>query len=178
MVLEKLHNISAIVLDIDGVLTDATVLVTEAGEQLRRFNVRDGYAMQLAVRRGYRICAISGGKSQSVVLRLKGLGITEVHLGIDRKLKVYEEFILQNKLTAGQVLYVGDDIPDIPVMKVAGVAACPSDAVEEVKAVSHYISPYAGGHGCVRDILEKVLKIQGKWFDSDPSAHDDSIPSA
>ncbi len=178
MFLEKLHNISAIILDIDGVLTDATLLVTESGEQLRRFNVRDGYAMQLAVKKGYRICAISGGKSQSVVLRLKGLGITEVHLNVDRKLDVYHEFIRQNNLTPDQVLYIGDDIPDVPVMKVAGVAACPSDAVEEVKAVSHYISPKSGGDGCVRDVLEKVLKVQKKWVDSDPSAQEDSIPSA
>src|SRR5690606_15199531 len=149
MFLEKLHSIKAFILDIDGVLTDATVLVTETGEQLRRFNVRDGYALQLAVKKGYHVCAISGGRSQSVVLRLKGLGITEVHLGIDKKLEVYEKFLEQHALNAEQVLYIGDDIPDIPVMKAAGVSACPSDAVEEAKAVSDYISPYAGGAGCV-----------------------------
>lgn len=177
MFLEKLHKIKAFVLDIDGVLTDATVLVTETGEQLRRFNVRDGYALQLAVKKGYRVCAISGGKSQSVVLRLQGLGITEVHLGIDKKLEVYENFLEQHALNAEQVLYMGDDIPDVPVMKAAGVSACPSDAVEEAKSVSEYISPFAGGAGCVRDIIEKVLKVQRRWYDADPSAQEDSIPS-
>src|SRR5690606_4770853 len=138
--LEKLHHIKAFIFDIDGVLTDATVLVTETGEQLRRFNVRDGYALQLAVKKGYRVCAISGGTSQSVVLRLKGLGITEVHLGIDKKLEVYEQFMKQHALQADQVFYMGDDIPDVPVMKTAGVSACPADAVEEAKLVSDYIS--------------------------------------
>jgi len=100
-----------------------------------------------------------------------------VHLGIDKKLEVYEKFLEQRALNAEQVLYIGDDIPDIPVLKAAGVSACPSDAVEEAKAASDYISPYAGGAGCVRDIIEKVLKVQKKWFDSDPSAQEDSIPS-
>src|SRR5690606_29186832 len=134
MFLEKLHKIKAFVLDIDGVLTDATVLVTETGEQLRRFNVRDGYALQLAVKKGYRICVISGGKSQSVVLRMQGLGITEVHLGVDRKIEVYDQFLKERALSKDQVLYIGDDIPDVPVMKEAGVSACPSDAVEEAKS--------------------------------------------
>src|SRR5690606_34605733 len=118
-----------------------------------------------------------GGKSQSVVLRMQGLGITEVHLGVNRKIEVYDQFLKDRALNKDQVLYIGDDIPDVPVMKEAGVSACPSDAVEEAKSASDYISPYAGGAGCVRDIIEKVLKIQGKWFDADPSAQDDSIPS-
>ncbi|TZF83724.1 3-deoxy-D-manno-octulosonate 8-phosphate phosphatase [Pedobacter sp. BS3] len=178
MFLDKLHHIKGIILDIDGVLTDATVLVTETGEQLRRFNVRDGYAMQLAVKRGFKVCSISGGKSKSVVLRLNSLGITDIHLGIDKKLDVFNSFLEQHALNAGEVLYIGDDIPDVPVMKIAGAAACPADAAEEVKAVSMYISPKVGGAGCVRDILEKLLKVQRKWFDAEPSAHDDSIPSA
>lgn len=177
MFLEKLKNIKAFILDIDGVLTDATVLVTEAGEQLRRFNVRDGYALQLAVKKGYKVSAISGGKSASVVLRLQGLGITDVYLGIDKKLDVYTDFIKTHDLKHEEVLYMGDDIPDVPVMKLVGLACCPADAVEEVKALSEYISTAKGGYGCVRDIIEKVLKVQGLWFDANPSAHDDSIPS-
>ena len=177
MFLSKLKSIKAFVLDIDGVLTDATIHVTESGEQLRRFNVRDGYAMQLAVKKGYLICVISGGKSESVILRLKGLGITEVHLGITRKLEVYNKFISQHKLTADNVIYMGDDIPDIPVMRVAGASACPADAVEEVKEVSDYISAKNGGNGCVRDLIEKVLKVQDNWFDVNPTAQEDSIPS-
>ena len=177
MFLSKLNDIKAFVLDIDGVLTDATIHVTESGEQLRRFNVRDGYAMQLAVKKGYLICVISGGKSQSVILRLNGLGITDVHLGITNKLEVLTSFMNEHQLTSGNIIYMGDDIPDIPVMRASGVSTCPSDAVEEVKAVSDYISPKKGGEGCVRDIIEKVLKIQDNWFDSNPTAQEDSIPS-
>jgi 3-deoxy-D-manno-octulosonate 8-phosphate phosphatase (KDO 8-P phosphatase) len=177
MFLSKLKPIKAFVLDIDGVLTDATIHVTESGEQLRRFNVRDGYAMQLAVKKGYLICVISGGKSASVISRLEGLGITDVHLGITQKLEVYDKFLATHHLLADQVVYMGDDIPDIPVMNVAGVRTCPYDAVEEVKAISDYISPRKGGEGCVRDIIEKVLKVQDNWYDGNPTAREDSIPS-
>jgi 3-deoxy-D-manno-octulosonate 8-phosphate phosphatase (KDO 8-P phosphatase) len=175
--LQKLPAIKAFVLDIDGVMTDATVLVTESGEQLRRFNVRDGYAMQLAVKKGFLICAISGGKSQSVIGRLKGLGLTDVFLGVDEKLSVFETFLRENRLDRTEVLYIGDDIPDIPVLKAAGIAACPADAAEEVKAVCAYISPKKGGEGCVRDLIEKVLKVQGNWYNNEASAGEDSIPS-
>lgn len=178
MFLNKLKHIKAFVLDIDGVLTDATIHVTESGEQLRRFNVRDGYAMQLAVKKGYFICVISGGKSESVILRLKGLGITDVHLGITQKLAVYHKFLSEHKLSDEQVIYMGDDIPDLPVMKVAGASTCPADAVEEVKEISDYISAKNGGEGCVRDIIEKVLKVQDNWYDINPTAQEDSIPSA
>lgn len=178
MFLTRLKDIKAFVLDIDGVLTDGTVHVTETGEQLRRFHVRDGYAMQRAVKNDYLICVISGGKSASVMVRLKGLGITEIYLGVDRKLEVYNDFIKRHGLMPSQVMYMGDDIPDIPVMRQAGLAVCPADAVPEVKEVSSYISVKDGGAGCVRDVIEKVLKIQGKWFDADPTAKDDSITSA
>lgn len=176
MFLDKLKQVKAFVLDIDGVLTDATIHVTESGEQLRRFNVRDGYALQLAVKRGYIICIISGGKSQSAVLRLQGLGITDIHLGITQKLEIYDNFMLQHELKPENVIYMGDDIPDVPVMKAVGVTACPFDAVEEVKQISDYISPKKGGEGCVRDVIEKVLKIQDKWHDAYPDAKV-SIPS-
>ncbi len=178
MFLNKLKHIKAFVFDIDGVLTDGTVHVTETGEQLRRFHVRDGYAMQRAVKNGYLICVISGGKSSSVNVRLNGLGVTEVHLGIDKKLDVYHEFIKQHALSSEQVMYMGDDIPDLPPMREAGLPVCPADAAEEVKALSAYISEKEGGTGCVRDVVEKVLKVQGKWYDPDPTAKDDSITSA
>lgn len=177
MFLTKLKSVKAFVLDIDGVLTDATVHVTESGEQLRTFNVRDGYAIQLAIKRGFKICAISGGKSQSVILRLNALGITDVHLGIAKKIDTYNEFIKTNQLQPEDVLYMGDDIPDLPVMKIVGVPVCPADAVEEIKALSIYISPKKGGEGCVRDVIEKVLKIQDQWFDADPIAGDSTITS-
>ena len=177
MFLSKLHQIKAFVLDVDGVLTDATVHVTETGEQLRRFNVRDGYAMQLALKRGFKICAISGGKSQGVALRLNTLGITDVHLGIAKKIDIYNQFVNDHCLKPEEILYMGDDIPDLPVMKLAGVPVCPADAVEEVKELSLYISPKGGGEGCVRDVIEKVMKLQDKWFDANPVAGDSTITS-
>jgi 3-deoxy-D-manno-octulosonate 8-phosphate phosphatase (KDO 8-P phosphatase) len=172
MFLSKLHKIKAFIFDIDGVLTDAMVHVTETGHQLRRFNIRDGYAIQHAIEKGFHVCTISGGKSDSVILRLKSLGITDIHLGVDKKTAVYNSIVQKYGLNAEQILYMGDDMPDIPVMKLAGVAVCPKDAAEEVKAVSIYVSPKIGGSGCVRDVIEKVMKVQGKWFDNNPSASD------
>jgi 3-deoxy-D-manno-octulosonate 8-phosphate phosphatase (KDO 8-P phosphatase) len=175
MFLRKLHQIKAFILDIDGVLTDATVHVTETGEQLRRFNIRDGYAIQLAIKRGFYVCIISGGKSAGVVSRLEGLGVSDVYLGVDKKVDVFNEILERYQLSRSEVLYMGDDIPDLPVMKLAGVATCPTDAAEEVKSLSMYISPKAGGAGCVRDVIEKVMKLQQKWFDESSSAQDESM---
>ena len=175
MFLEKIKNIQAFILDVDGVLTDGTVLVTENGEQHRRFNIKDGYALQLAIKRGYQVIALSGGCSKGIELRLRGLGITQVFLGLDSKMETYQNFVRSSGFSTDQILYMGDDIPDLPVMKLAGLAVCPADAVEEIKAVCHYISPKKGGEGCVRDIIEKILKIRGDWHDERPSAHDGSI---
>lgn len=175
MFLEKLKHIKAFILDVDGVLTDGTILVTESGEQLRKFSIKDGYALQLAVKRGYYVAAISGGRSKGIELRLKGLGITDVFLGIDSKIDTYQNFLKSRYLLPEQVLYIGDDIPDLPVIKLAGLAACPADAVEEIKAVCDYISPRKGGDGCVRDLIEKVLKIRGDWHDEQPSANDGTL---
>lgn len=177
MFLKKLNQIKTFVLDIDGVLTDGTVHVTESGEQLRRFHVRDGYALQLAIKKGFHICVISGGRSASVINRLVGLGIDEIYLGVDSKAEVYHNIVEKFSLRREQILYIGDDIPDLPVLKLCGLPVCPADAVEEVKNVCEYISPKEGGKGCVRDVIEKVLKVQGCWFDPTPSAKDDSITS-
>ena len=175
MFLQKLKLIKAFIFDVDGVLTDGIVHVTEAGEQLRQFNIKDGYALQLAVKRGYKMAVISGGKSAGVKLRLQGLGITDIFMGVDSKTEVYTQFISNYQLQAEEILYMGDDIPDLPVMKLAGLPVCPADAVEEIKAISAYISPKNGGKGCVRDVIEKVLKIQNKWNDPNPSASDGSF---
>jgi 3-deoxy-D-manno-octulosonate 8-phosphate phosphatase (KDO 8-P phosphatase) len=172
MFLSKLHFVKAFILDIDGVLTDNTVHVTETGEQLRRFSVRDGYAIQLAIKCGYHVCAISGGRSASVITRLESLGLTDIHLNADKKTDIYNNIIRKYQLLPEQVLYMGDDMPDIPPMKLAGVPTCPSDAAEEVKALSVYISPEKGGAGCVRDVIEKVMKVQHTWNDNNPSALD------
>jgi 3-deoxy-D-manno-octulosonate 8-phosphate phosphatase (KDO 8-P phosphatase) len=174
MFLEKLKHIKAILLDVDGVLTNGILLLTESGEQLRQFNIKDGYALQLAVKRGLKLAALSGARSKGVEYRLKGLGIEDVFLGLDSKIEVYNKYLLENNLSPEQVLFVGDDMPDLQVMKLAGLAVCPADAIEEIKAISHYISPKNGGEGCVRDIIEKVLKIQNLWQDQLPSADDGS----
>lgn len=168
--LQKLAQIKAFVFDVDGVLTDGTVHVTETGEQLRRFSIKDGYALQLAIKRGFPIAIISGGRSQSVLSRLKGLGIQDIYIGVDAKTDAFEEFLLIHDLQAEQILYMGDDIPDLPVMKLVGLATCPADAAEEIKAISAYISPKQGGEGCARDVIEKVLKVQDAWMDEHPSA--------
>ncbi len=165
MFLEKLKHIKAFILDVDGVLTNGMVHVTETGEQLRQFNIKDGYAMQLAIKRGYSILVLSGARSKGVELRLKGLGIENVFLNLDSKTEAYNDFLSSSGLSPVQTLYMGDDMPDLAVMKLAGLAVCPSDAVEEIKSVCHYISPKKGGEGCVRDIIEKVLKIQNAWYE-------------
>jgi 3-deoxy-D-manno-octulosonate 8-phosphate phosphatase (KDO 8-P phosphatase) len=174
MFLEKLKHIKAIILDVDGVLTNGMLMLTESGEQLRQFNIKDGYALQLAVKRGLKLAALSGARSKGVEYRLKGLGIEDIFLGLDSKIEVYNKYLLENDLSPEQVLFVGDDMPDLQVMKLAGLAVCPADAIEEIKAISHYISPKNGGEGCVRDIIEKVLKIQNLWYDQLPSADDGS----
>jgi len=174
MFLEKLKYIRAILLDVDGVLTNGNLLLTESGEQLRQFNIKDGYALQLAVKRGIKIAALSGARSKGVEHRLRGLGIQDVFLGLDSKVEVYQNYLAQNNLTSEEVLFMGDDMPDLQVMTMVGLAVYPADAVEEIKAISHYISPKNGGEGCVRDIVEKVLKIQNLWFEQLPSADDGS----
>lgn len=160
---EQFKQVKALVFDVDGVLTNGEVLVTEAGEQLRSFYIKDGYALQLAVKRGYSLAIITGGKSASVQLRLNGLGIEDVFLDARDKSQVLREWMAKKRFAKSDVLFMGDDIPDLEVMKQVGFACCPTDAVEEIKSVSHYISPFAGGKGAVRDVIEKVMKLQNRW---------------
>lgn len=156
-------SITTFIFDIDGVLTDGTVLLLDNGLQARRMNIKDGYALQLAVKKGYRLLAVSGADSQPAVARLNKLGITEVYLSVTDKKAFVEKYMAERHLQAGEVLFMGDDMPDLPVMEVAGLPACPADAAEEIRQAARYISPYAGGAGCVRDVIEKVLKGQGRW---------------
>ncbi len=164
---EALNEITTLIFDFDGVLSDGKVLVLPDGEQLRMSSVRDGYALQLAVKKKYNIAIISGGKSESMNKRFEALGLTDVFLGISNKKETFEMYLKSKNLTTNEVLYMGDDIPDYQVMKMARIAACPADACSEIKNISHYISHYNGGEGCVRDILEQVLKVHGNWFDDD-----------
>ena len=165
-----LKRITTFCFDVDGVFTDGIVHLMPDGEQLRTANVRDGYAVQLAVKKGYRIAIITGGKSEAVRKRFEGLGVTDVFLGSSRKTDVLNSYLEENGLKAEEVCYMGDDIPDFRVMQMVGLAVCPADAAPEIKEISAYVSQYAGGKGCVRDILEQTMKVQGKWMDD--AAHE------
>ena len=149
--------------DVDGVMTDGTLQLLENGELSRKMHIRDGYALQLAVKQGYRVVVISGGSSGLVVKRLKGLGLSDIFMGVPDKESVLAEYLEENGLKAEELLYMGDDIPDYGAMKKAGLPACPCDATSEIKAICKYISPLSGGSGCVRDVIEKVLKLNGDW---------------
>ena len=164
---ELLKNINTIFLDYDGVLTDGIVLINENGEQLRTGFVRDGYAIQLAIKKGIQLIVISGGTSESIRKRCESLNISAVFLGVRNKAELFKEIITEKKINPVEIAYIGDDIPDFLVMQMAELAVCPADAVSEIKRISHYISPYRGGHGCVRDLLEQILKVQKKWMDKD-----------
>ncbi|MAY84448.1 MAG: 3-deoxy-D-manno-octulosonate 8-phosphate phosphatase [Flavobacteriales bacterium] len=163
----RLKEISTFVFDVDGVLTDGTVITMPDGDQVRRMNIKDGYALQHAVKKGYEIVIISGGTSESVRLRLNGLGIQNVNLGCKNKVAVFEDLKESHKLKEEEILYMGDDIPDYKLMKRVGFAACPQDAASEIKEICDYISPIKGGEGCVRQMIEQVLKLRGDWFDND-----------
>ncbi len=165
-VLSGFKKIKVFVLDVDGVLTNGNLLLLDDGQMARVMNIKDGYAMQNAIKKGYRILVISGGKSAAVKTRLNLLGISDVHIGVEDKLQVLKNYISHNSLSKDQVLYMGDDLPDLEVMQHAGMACCPADAVAEIKTLAMYISPFNGGQGCVRDVIEKVLKLNGEWIHS------------
>ncbi|NVJ88160.1 MAG: HAD-IIIA family hydrolase [Flavobacteriaceae bacterium] len=162
---QLLHNISTFIFDVDGVLTNGMLTIMPNGELVRHMNVKDGYAIKVALNAGFRVCIISGGTNEAVRIRLAALGINDIYLGAHDKIKQYNEIVKKYDLQAENIIYMGDDIPDIPVMKKVGLACCPNDAVQEVQNISKYISNIKGGDGCVRDIIEQVLKVQNKWND-------------
>ncbi|MEO6583538.1 MAG: 3-deoxy-D-manno-octulosonate 8-phosphate phosphatase [Ferruginibacter sp.] len=162
-VLPAFKKIKTFVLDVDGVLTDSSILVLNDGQFARKMNIKDGYALQLAIKKGYNILVISGGTSEAVKTRLQKLGITDVFIEVKDKAKVLMKYVIDKELLWEEVLYMGDDIPDLAVMKMCGLACCPVDAVAEIKQVSQYVSPIGGGDGCVRDVIEKVLKLNDHW---------------
>ncbi len=161
---ERLGKVNTFIFDYDGVMSNGTVILQHSDPPLRTANVKDGYVLQLAVKLGYNVVVISGGFSPSMDNRFDTLNIKDAFTGVSNKLETYKKYLKDKNLTSDQVVYMGDDIPDIPVMKQVGVPVCPADAVEEVKLVSVYISDKKGGQGCVRDIIEQVLKVQGKWM--------------
>lgn len=160
---QLLHEITTFIFDVDGVLTNGMLTIMPDGELVRHMNVKDGFAMKIAMNKGFRICIISGGTNQAVKGRLSALGIKDVFLGAHDKMIQYQEIIEKYNLNPENIVYMGDDIPDIPVMKKIGMPCCPNDAVPEVQKVAKYISNIKGGEGCVRDIIEQVLKVQDKW---------------
>lgn len=160
---ERLKKVTTFMFDVDGVLTDSSIILYN-GEFLRKLNSKDGYALQYASKLGYKIIIVTGGNSEDVKSALLGLGINEVHLSSFNKLNVYNELKQKYNLSDEEVLYMGDDIPDYQVMNIVGVATCPQDAAIEIKAISHYQSPFNGGQTCVRDVIEQTLRVQHKWF--------------
>jgi 3-deoxy-D-manno-octulosonate 8-phosphate phosphatase (KDO 8-P phosphatase) len=161
---EKLKKITTFMFDYDGVMTDGALILQHEGNPLRSANVKDGYVLQLAIKLGYNIVIISGGFSQSVENRFGALNITDVFLGVKDKVVVFNKYIKEHNIDPDQIVYMGDDIPDYKVMKMVSVPVCPADACEEIKDISIYISDKNGGKGCVRDIIEQVLKVQGNWM--------------
>lgn len=159
-----LNDVNTFIFDYDGVMTDGKIILQHDGAPLRTANVKDGYVLHLAIKLGYNVAIISGGFSKSVENRFEQLNIKDVFIGIKNKIEVYEQYIKDQGIEPHQVLYMGDDIPDLQVMKKVGVPVCPMDAAEEVKAISVYISDKKGGEGCVRDVIEQVMKVQNKWM--------------
>jgi 3-deoxy-D-manno-octulosonate 8-phosphate phosphatase (KDO 8-P phosphatase) len=164
---EDLTNIKAFIFDLDGVLSLQTITLNSFGVPNRTVNLRDGYAIQLAVKKGYTVGVITGSNSKEYSRRLKLLGVNDIYLNCRTKIEHFNSFLKKHGLSPADALYMGDDIPDLEVMKLAGVAVCPADADSEIKQISGYISDKKGGEGCVRDIIEQVLRLHNKWMDED-----------
>ncbi len=160
---EDLAKVKAFAFDVDGVLSGQLVPLHPSGEPMRTVNIKDGYALQYAVKQGYPIAIITGANTKAVEQRFKNLGIEDVYMASSVKIIDFEKWIAKRNLNPENIMYMGDDIPDFPVMKVVGVPVCPADAAEEIKAISKYISHRNGGEGCVRDVVEQVLRVNDQW---------------
>ena len=155
--------ITTFVFDVDGVLTDGKVWLLPGAVMARNMNIKDGYALQLAVKKGYRVLVISGGDSPEVVARLQKLGVTDVFMKVSDKEKVLQDYISLHKINKNEVLAMGDDLPDLQLLKSVGLPTCSADAVIDVQTISTYISEFKGGEGCVREVIEKTMKLRGDW---------------
>jgi 3-deoxy-D-manno-octulosonate 8-phosphate phosphatase (KDO 8-P phosphatase) len=165
--LNLLHDINTIILDVDGVLTDSSVYILEDGVLMRKMSTRDGFAIKYAISKGYRIIIITGGKSEGVIKRLRALGVTEIYSGMQDKLEAMDELIEVHDLDLASSAYMGDDLPDYECLRLVSLSTCPANAVPEIRELCQYISPVKGGEGCVRDLIEKVMKVQGQWLTTD-----------
>ncbi len=159
----ELKTVKAFAFDVDGVFTNGTIYLHPSGEMLRTANMRDGYAVQLALKMNFPVAIISGGKSESLRVRFQNLGVTDIYLGSLDKLNDFTDFYYKHSLSPEDILYMGDDIPDFDVMKKVGIPCAPADAVPQIKDLAKYISPFKGGDGCVRDVIEQVLRAQNYW---------------
>ena len=165
MINYDLKKIKALIFDVDGVLSRETIPVAQSGEPMRTANIKDGYAIQLAVKCGLHVAIITGARNEAVKVRYKGLGVNDIYIGASVKKDCLEELMLMYELAPEEILYMGDDIPDYEVMQICGLPVCPCDAAVEIKQLSKYISSIRGGEGCVRDVIEQVLRAQGKWME-------------
>lgn len=164
MINYDLSKIRSIIFDVDGVLSKQTIPMSADGQPMRTINIKDGYAIQLAQKCGLRIVILTGGKTEAIRLRYAALGVEDIYMGCAVKIKTYDEFLEKYELKDEEIIYVGDDIPDYEVMRRCGCPCCPADACPDVKEISSYISAVNGGEGCGRDIVEQVLRAQGKWL--------------
>ena len=164
---EVLNSIKAFIFDIDGVLTNGKILITSKGDMYREMDTKDGFAIKYALNKGFKIAIISGGKDKGLKIRLQDLGIKNIFLGFTDKERPFNDFIKNEDIKPNDILYMGDDIPDIPSLKVVGVSTCPKDSAVEVREVCDYISHINGGKGCVRDVLEQTMRVQNKWINDD-----------
>jgi len=166
-ILAHFKNIRVFVFDVDGVLTDGALLVLNDGQMARRMHIKDGYAIQLAIKKGYKLIVVSGSQSDAVINRLNKLGVIDIRMNVSDKLEILQSIISEYKVKTEELLFMGDDMPDLPAIKIAGLSCCPADAANEIKEVAHYISPLNGGMGCVRDVIEKVLKLNSHWSENE-----------
>lgn len=162
-----LKKIKGLVFDVDGVLSADMIPLHPSGEPMRMINIKDGYALQLAVKRGFEVAIITGGNTEAVRKRFDALGVKHLYLGAKIKKEQFTHYLNETGLQPSEVLYMGDDIPDYEVMKAVGLPTCPADAASEIKSISTYISPAEGGRGCARDVIEQVMKAQNKWMDGE-----------
>ena len=167
MINYDLRQIKTIIFDIDGVLSAETITLSPDGEPLRTVNIKDGYAIQLAVKMGLRIVIMTGATTEAVRLRYERLGVEDIYMACAVKIKTYDEFLAKYGLTDGEVIYMGDDVPDLEILRRVGCPVCPQDACPDVKDACLYVSPYRGGYGCGRDVIEQTLRAQGKWLSSE-----------
>jgi len=166
-ILAHFKNIRVFVFDVDGVLTDGALLVLNDGQMARRMHIKDGYAIQLAIKKGYKLIVVSGSQSDAVINRLNKLGVIDIRMNVSDKLEILQSIISEYKVKTEELLFMGDDMPDLTAIKIAGLSCCPADAATEIKEVAHYISPLNGGMGCVRDVIEKVLKLNSHWSENE-----------